>query len=182
MRKPRLSRNDWLLAGFRGLVAHGPAALQVQALARDLGTTKGSFYWHFKDLGDLHAALLDLWQTRALPPETETEPVAQAATVLRRLVQQAANHDDPALGVASVDAALRAWARSEPAAAAALARVDRARLDRLSELLTRCGVTNPELARALYASAIGMADLSARDGHDNDSALGTLVDLVLALR
>ncbi|MFN3661424.1 TetR family transcriptional regulator [Yoonia sp.] len=43
---------DWLMAGFRALASHGPSALRAAALARDLGTTKGSFYWHFKDLPD----------------------------------------------------------------------------------------------------------------------------------
>ncbi|UYV36652.1 hypothetical protein N4R57_16880 [Rhodobacteraceae bacterium D3-12] len=43
-------------------------------------------------------------------------------------------------------------------------------------------MTNPDLTRAIYAAAIGMADLSMRDNKSNDAALGTLVDLILALR
>lgn len=180
MRKQRLSRNDWLLAGFRKLAAHGPAQVQVQILARELGTTKGSFYWHFKDLPDFHTAMVAQWEASVLAPAPA--PLAQPAAQLRALVQRTASHDDPALGIPGVTAAMRAWARADTAAADALDRVDRARLDQLARLLSDCGVTNPELARALYASAIGMADLSVRDQQDNDGALGTLVDLVLALR
>ncbi len=46
--KARLTRSDWVLAGFRALLASGPDAIRVEALARDLRATKGSFYWHFK--------------------------------------------------------------------------------------------------------------------------------------
>ena len=40
------------MAGFRALARSGARALRAEALARDLDTTKGSFYWHFKDLPD----------------------------------------------------------------------------------------------------------------------------------
>jgi hypothetical protein len=38
------------------------------------------------------------------------------------------------------------------------------------------------MARIIYAAHVGMADLSTRDGKDNADPMGSLVDLVLALR
>jgi len=46
-RGTRLGKADWLDAGLAALAAEGPAALRAEALARQLNTTKGSFYWHF---------------------------------------------------------------------------------------------------------------------------------------
>jgi len=44
------------------------------------------------------------------------------------------------------------------------------------------GITNPEIARLLLGAGIGLADLSRRNSEDPGAAMGTLVDLVLALR
>jgi glycosyltransferase involved in cell wall biosynthesis len=36
----------------------------VEPLAKDLGVTKGSFYWHFRDRADLLEAMLEEWRRR----------------------------------------------------------------------------------------------------------------------
>mgnify|MGYP001820637128 CR=1 FL=1 len=66
MRKPRLTKEAWINAGLSALKEHGPDALKAEALARRLGTTKGSFYWHFKDIPAYHDALLDVWLASAV--------------------------------------------------------------------------------------------------------------------
>ncbi len=45
----RLSRQDWIDATLRELASVGVRGVSVERLAKDLGATKGSFYWHFKD-------------------------------------------------------------------------------------------------------------------------------------
>ena len=74
MTKSRLSPDKWLTAGFEALVASGPSALAAEPLARALGTTKGSFYWHFKDVPAFQDALLAAWQ---VPPETVSAGLGQ---------------------------------------------------------------------------------------------------------
>ena len=39
-------------------------AVRVEPIARKLGVTKGSFYWHFTDRDELVRAALDLWEER----------------------------------------------------------------------------------------------------------------------
>lgn len=57
-----LGREDWVLAGLEALAAGGPAALKVEATARRLGVSKGSFYWHFRHRADWRDALLGYWE------------------------------------------------------------------------------------------------------------------------
>lgn len=91
MTREVLSREDWLLAGLRALASGGPEAIKAERLARGLGTTKGSFYWHFKDVPAFRAAMLDHWRNRALTSiiaEIENEQTPTSA--LRKLAQIAA--------------------------------------------------------------------------------------------
>ena len=182
-RKSRLSPNDWIRIGFDALLDHGPGALRAEALARDLGTTKGSFYWHFEDVPAFQSAMLSAWKEAAL---AALELAAQSSVIpaarLRTLAQVAAVLPTPALSDRPLDPAIRAWAQADDAAAAALARVDSARLETLGALLSDMGITNPEIARLVLGAGIGLADLARRDGAAADAAIGSLVDLILALR
>jgi len=64
-RMSRLSRDRWIDAGFRALTEKGPQALKAEPLARGLNTTKGSFYWHFKDVPAFQAEMLACWEKQA---------------------------------------------------------------------------------------------------------------------
>lgn len=56
-----LTRDDWISGAWDMLGESGLDGVRVEPLARRLGVTKGSFYWHFKDRQELVAALLDRW-------------------------------------------------------------------------------------------------------------------------
>ena len=164
----RLTRDRWIEAGFKALAERGPEALKAEPLARDLGTTKGSFYWHFKDVPEFHAALMEAWEARALPSEDEDGlPVPR----LRRLAAWLGEPD-------AQDVALRAWARADDT----VARVDGARMDLIAELLTEIGIQNPEMAQILYAASVGMRSLHDGEAATGPEAMGSMVDLILALR
>jgi AcrR family transcriptional regulator len=103
----RLSREKWLKAGFEALAEAGAQALKAEPLARRLGTTKGSFYWHFADVPDFHNALLGQWEEMAISRivtalASEYTPTGR----LRRMGQVIA--DKGAGGV--IEPAIRAWA------------------------------------------------------------------------
>jgi len=175
----RLDRHDWLSAGFEALTQSGPDALKAEPLARRLGTTKGSFYWHFKDVPDYHAALLETWEARVIA-ETDAALAAQENPVgkLRDLAQIIA---DPSRDIPA-EPAIRAWAAGHDGAAQKVARVDAYWLTLAQHLLSETGIRNPEMARIICAAGVGMAGLEQdRPGHNRD-AIGSLVDLVLALR
>jgi len=175
----RLTQDRWLKAGFEALAEHGAQTLKAEPLARRLGTTKGSFYWHFADVPAFHKALLGQWEETAISRivtalATEYTPTGR----LRRMGQVIA---DKGTGGA-IEPAIRAWAKGDEAAAKAVARVDNTRLNYLMELLGETGIQNPEMARILYAASIGMEDLEVAEADENARSMGSLVDLILAVR
>jgi len=58
----KLSRGDWLRAALESLSARGVQEVKVAVLAKQLGVTTGSFYWHFESRQDLLDELLDWWE------------------------------------------------------------------------------------------------------------------------
>lgn len=183
MASKRLTPDSWLLAGFKALAEHGPVALKAEPLARMVGTTKGSFYWHFADVPAFHAALMDKWRDAAIKAiEGALAEGGSPAQSLRHLAETITTGADEALGGATVEPALRAWARSDANVADMLARIDALRIAHLNKLLVEIGIINPEMAKLIYGAAIGLEDMDAGDEDGNQNALGTLVDLVLALR
>lgn len=57
-----LSSEDWADAALDAIAEGGVEAVAVERIARALGVTKGSFYWHFANREALLAAALDLWE------------------------------------------------------------------------------------------------------------------------
>ena len=58
----RLTADDWAEAALAAIGERGLAGVAVEPLATRLGTTKGSFYWHFTNRDALVVAALDLWE------------------------------------------------------------------------------------------------------------------------
>jgi AcrR family transcriptional regulator len=57
----KVGRDEWALGALELIAEQGVAGLKIETLARRLGITKGSFYWHFTDRAQLIADALDLW-------------------------------------------------------------------------------------------------------------------------
>lgn len=154
--KARLTRDDWILAGFRALVAGGREGLRVEPVARALGATKGSFYWHFAGPADWQAAMLAYWEEFAfarIVQALEGLPAGEAR--LRGVITLATQTRDPSYGGIRGEPALRDWARYDAGVATCVARVDAARVGWLASELTAAGA-DAGLARAFYAALLGL--------------------------
>lgn len=176
MDKKRLSPDDWIAAGFRALASDGPAALRAEALARALGTTKGSFYWHFSDLAAFKAAMLDLWRTK-VATEIIGEVMDQPAGWPRidTLIDNAARPAPDAYGGRGIESAIRAWALADTDVAEGVAQVDALRVQFLHDLLSQVGHSDPALAQAVYAAYIGLDDLASKGRGDIALALRAML-------
>ena len=126
----RFPREMWIEHGLRALAAGGPDAVRVEPLARTLGVTRGSFYWHFADRRALLDAMLDTWErstTEGVINRLESEG-GDTAAKLRRLLELTSR------SVLMTDLAIRDWARRDEAVAARLKRVDNRRMAYLRSL------------------------------------------------
>lgn len=182
--KPKLGRNDWVLAGLRALVRGGIAAVRVEALARDLKATKGSFYWHFKDLSELHDLMLELWEMVATTAITTAVKGSgrDGRGQLMMLVDMVSVQPGDVFGGAAVEPALRDWGRIDLRARAVVERVDRQRLEDLGGFLAAAGVpeqTREERARLIYAGVIGLEHLRLTTGAEMCRPLRALVEKML---
>lgn len=173
MKKQRLSRQSWIDAALKALVEQGPAALAAEPLARSLEATKGSFYWHFKDVPDLHAAVTQDWQTRAFAKVVAalSEP-GNPEQRLRRFGKAALSDTE--------EAAFRVWAHTDATVAAAMAQVDAERLTYVANLLKPLGISNPEFAQCCLGALIGLPQVQGKTKAIR--AYDTLIDLVVALK
>lgn len=89
----RLSREDWARAALSAIARGGIGAVAVETIAAQLGATKGSFYWHFKNRQALIEAALQLWEqsrTDAVIEHLAAEP--DPARRLRLLLEGGYEH------------------------------------------------------------------------------------------
>jgi AcrR family transcriptional regulator len=144
----RLGRQDWVVAGLRALAKDGIDGVRVERLASALSVTKGSFYWHFKDRGELLAAVLEAWKARATGDVIVQVNAAGggARERLHRLLLIVFAADG------RLEQQMRAWASHDGAARAAQDEIDRLRVGYVAALFRDLGFTKAEAqARAHFA-------------------------------
>ena len=146
-----LSRADWLRAARLALLHHGRDGVRVEPLARALGVTKGSFYWHFTNRQDLLDALLEEWEQEPALLFDGLE-VLDLPTALERLFEELHRRTIASeRGDSPSDAAMFAWAAVDDSVAPRVHAAERARIRAFQEL-----TGEPELALLLYYSYHGL--------------------------
>ncbi len=182
----RLSRDDWARAALAALTTGGLAAVAVEPLASRLGTTKGSFYWHFRTRDELIAAALNLWRQASTTAVIEALEATGAAPEVR--LRQLFSQVFSAQANTGADLPLLAHA-DHPLVAPALAEVTGQRLGYVTTLFRQLGFPAAEARRRAllaYSAYLGHLQLlrSAPDllpatgparSHYADEVLATLV-------
>jgi AcrR family transcriptional regulator len=151
----QLSAKDWLDQGLRALATSGFTALKAEPLAKAMGVSRGSFYWHFADIGAYHAAILKHWREVAAEQIIAGLEAASGDDNPLQLLLRRAFGTKPAL-----ENAFRTWATVDPAARSAVQAIDRRRLGYVQKLLSASGlpadVARPR-AQILYWAFLGFA-------------------------
>ena len=151
----QLSAKDWLDQGLKTLAHSGFTALKAEPLAKAMGVSRGSFYWHFADIGAYHAAILRHWREVAAEQiianlEAASKDENPLLLLLRRTFSS-----KPAL-----ENAVRTWATIDPLARNVVQATDRRRLSYVEILFERSGVA-PDVARSraqiFYWAFLGFA-------------------------
>lgn len=152
-----MSQDEWISGAFEALCEGGIDALRVEPLAKRLGVTKGSFYWHFDNRRALHIAMLESWEqqsTSAMIDQID-RITGSPAQQLRDLMHQA-TAPNPVSD--AIETAIRSWAMTDDVVAQATQRVDERRLDYAANLLRGSGLPAAAArrrARLLYRALIG---------------------------
>lgn len=150
----KLGRQDWLIIGTQTLVEKGTEAIRIDPLAKLLNVTRGSFYWHFKNRDDLLVAILHEWETsntKSVIEHIEGLNISPSSKLLS-LFEIAAEDNN------RLEKAVRVWSVNDARAAAAIARVDRQRLDYLQNLFLQLGFSeiNAKVrAQIVYSVRLG---------------------------
>jgi AcrR family transcriptional regulator len=139
-----LTKDDWLRAAVELLRTRGIAGVRVLTLAKGLGVSRGSFYWHFEDRDDLLRGMLDWWDREMTDSVIELANDSRASAQKRLM---AVAEDVVRSRRNRYETAIRTWAEGDKRAAKTLKRVVNKRLDYVTGLFRDAGFS-PAEARA----------------------------------
>lgn len=183
-RSPRLSAQDWANAALDQIAEGGLASLAVESLARRIGVTKGSFYWHFPSRDALLHAALERWEEIEQEIvfgqlEAITDPRERLRALFRLVAREVRSHIIYSELLKALD---------HPAVKPVMERVSKRRLDYLTASYRQAGLGRVDAlnrARLTYAAYVGFLQLSLqlhqpRLDHDEFDAyvehvMGTLI-------
>jgi len=153
-RPTRLSALDWANAALDVIASEGVAAVAVEPLARRLGVTKGSFYWHFKDRQDLLDAVVEVWKEgrlRDIDKQTAITPGKELEQIHHVIDVYSAVRNRKGI---SIELAVRDWARHDAKVNAVVEEVDSYRLECTRKLFVTLGIPDDEAhARSILVFA-----------------------------
>ena len=158
-----LTPDTWIEAATAVLVDQGIDHVRVDVLAQQLGVTRGSFYWHFRDREDLLRRVLQAWRERATEQLTVRLEQATADAVAQlRDVLSLPFRGRAATRAARIELAIRAWARRDAMARQAVDEADASRIGYIAQVFSSLGFSIAEArARAflLYAYVVGESQM-----------------------
>lgn len=153
--------DTWIEAATEVLVDEGIDHVRVDVLAQQIGMTRGSFYWHFKDREELLRCVLQAWRMRAT--EALSARLERAHSDPRDQLRDLISlpwRGRSAVRAARIELAIRAWARRDAMAAQAVREADDSRIGYIAQVFSSLGFTVMDSRRrayALYASMLGDA-------------------------
>ncbi|MBX3100532.1 MAG: TetR/AcrR family transcriptional regulator [Salinibacterium sp.] len=154
------SVETWLAAATQRFNDTGLSGIRVEAIARDIGATKGSFYWHFASRQSLVDAVIESWERREteniLALASEAGPAEERLAALFSLVTSRARGRHGEL-------TLYADAERE-GVLAAVERVTKRRVEYVADILGELGFSRADAvdrATISVAVAVGIPHLAA---------------------
>jgi AcrR family transcriptional regulator len=168
---------DWIQAALDRLARHGLDDVRVELLARHLGVSKGSFYWHFRDRAELWERMLAAWESSELS-WMDDRPSQQGTAA--RWANFIARVSDPER--IRLEVAMRDWARGDEKVALAVRSIEQKRAHFIAEVLGDVGFSwraAQAWSELVWLLCLGWMDRAAR-GHEDRSLGELLSDVILA--
>jgi AcrR family transcriptional regulator len=164
-KRETLGRQAWLEAAKRALIEEGTAGVEINKLAKRLGSSRGGFYWFFANRQQLLDELAAYWA------ETST-------TSYEKILQKAGrNGMEEYLAIVELwvgesdydpkwDGAIRDWARTSDGVRKVVAAADRRRIGVLEQIFKDMGYEGKEAhvrARIMYYHQVGYYALGIQE-------------------
>ncbi len=158
-RGSRLSATDWAQAALDVIAEEGVNAVAVEPLARRLGVTKGSFYWHFPSRDALLRTALEHWEQGEqddlfVQLEAIADPRVRMGELFRRVAHEPRSHIIYSALLQALD---------HPIVQPVMQRVSKRRLDYLVLAFRQLGMAKldaPHRAHLTYAAYVGFLQLT----------------------
>lgn len=149
-----VTKDQWIEKGLETLRVKGYSELSIVKLAKKLGVTRGSFYYHFKSLNELIDAMIANWEEVIVNQgfEKTLTNTADPESEFKNLIDYVTQLSD------RLDLVFRQWAPSNEHVKAHMERLDIKRLGRLTELFQRLAKDEEKgriLAKLAYYAYIG---------------------------
>jgi AcrR family transcriptional regulator len=153
-----LSAADWEQGALKMIAELGLAAVAVEPLARRMGITKGSFYWHFSNRDTLLEQALERWEehdSRNLSHSLDTisDPRERLISFFRRASRERLTHEVYSALCASAD---------HPHVEPVLERVAARRMEHIANAFSELGFAPRDAehrARLTYSAYLGYLQL-----------------------
>ena len=171
-----LTPDDWIGTALKGLVEEGPSAVRAACVARKLGVTSSSFYWHFKNREAFRDRILDSWRKLVVARAANmAERAGAGREQIRSLPSMVAAVQGP-----DVDDAMRRWAAMDEAVARAVAEADAFRLRRMTGMLREAGFDESAAESRARMLAWAFRGSSGAEPEVRQRTLGDLLKTILA--
>jgi AcrR family transcriptional regulator len=171
-RRP-LGREIWLDTARQALIEEGTAGVEINKLAKRMGSSRGGFYWFFKDRAQLLEELLAYW--------------VQTSTQLFEQILQVPGHNgmEEYLAMTNLwvdeneydpkwDGAIRDWARTAESVRKVVQAVDQKRIAVLCQVFNDMGYKGKEAqvrARVMYYHQVGYYAMGVQESRRKRRAL-----------
>lgn len=176
-RSPRLTKADWTQAGITALAGEGFTAVRADTLAKKLGVSRGSFYWHFEDVAAYETALVAHWHQMAISAVRNVIEAGGTPTERFRDIMRLA-----LFSINKVEIAMRAWSTVNPRIREALKPIDEARIENTVKLVAAVSALPPERIRAkaivVYWTYLGHAVTHSNAEADLEPVIDELVAMI----
>ena len=169
-----LGRQIWLDTARQALIDEGTAGIEINKLAKRLGSSRGGFYWFFEDRAQLLQELLSYWE--------------RTSTVLfeRILERPGLSGMDKYLAMTKLwidendydpkwDGAVRDWARTSDRVRRVVQNVDQKRIAVLERIFVEIGYQGMDAhirARVMYYHQVGYYAMGVQESRLERRKLG----------
>lgn len=168
-----LGREIWLDTARQALIEEGTAGVEINKLAKRLGSSRGGFYWFFKDRAQLLDELLAYWASTStvLFEQILLKPGRNGMEEYQALIDLWIDEKqyDP-----KWDGAVRDWARTSEAVRRIVQEVDQQRIAVLERIFSHIGYTGQEAlirARVTYYHQVGYYAMGVKESKKERRAL-----------